>query len=122
MAETYDEMMRRRFREGLRRSGGLYEPEDIIQACKDGDMQMFTEGDSFIVTCIEPYPRKRVLNVVILVGHLEHLDALYLRVVQFAQDVAADYIRAVGRPGWERIQPARWGFHPVQTVWLKEIE
>lgn len=100
----------------------MFEPEDILDALARGEMQSFCEGESWVVSEIQLFPRKRVLNIVAMVGRLEDLDRLYPRVVQFAQDVAADFIRVVGRPGWESIEPSRWGFHPILSVWLKEIE
>lgn len=117
----YNQKMMRRFEEGLRRGGGLYTPQDIIDACRDGEMQMWTHEDSFAVTQIVNFPRKRILNVVLVVGHMKDLDSIWPNVLQFAQDVAVDFVRAVGRPGWINVIP-RWGFHPISSVWVREIE
>lgn len=100
--------------------GGLYEWEDILEAMANGSMQSFSDGQSFVLTRIVDYPRKRVLEILLLVGTVEEIHATEPRVIQFAQDHGCEAIIGYGRLGWEGVMPDGW--RKVFSFYIKELK
>lgn len=104
----------------LRIGGGTHELQDILDAIKSGSMQSFVSGDSWAVTQVAEFPRKRVLEVLFLVGRLEDVPALRDQVEAFGRAVGADFVRAYGRPGWEATAKSL-GWQPSQRIFAKDL-
>ena len=83
----------------LERMGGLYTLEDILERIADGRMQSFTEGNSWMITQIGVYPRRRVLELFATTGDLKD-RAVYDKVLAFAKEMGIDLLVGVGRRGW----------------------
>ena len=80
--------------------GGLFTVNDILERIAEGKMQSFVEGNSWAVTEIQAFPRRRVLTIVAALGDLEDLRILHDRVLQFAEAENCTLVRAFGRLGW----------------------
>lgn len=104
--------MRREYREELEQMleahGGFYTYEDILTLIHTGQMQSFADGDNWVVTQVNKFPRKTVLEVVIVVGDLEAVKAMEPRLLEFKEEVGADLIVASGRLGWLRAKNDGW--------------
>lgn len=118
-ASVYHEKLSR----ALARGGGFYGLSDLLERIADKRMQSFSCNNSWVVTQINQFPRKRMLDVVAAVGDLEDCRALHDQVVAFAEAEGADLIRAIGRRGWMPDATMR-GWRPISTnvVYLKELE
>jgi hypothetical protein len=86
----------------LDRMGGLYTLNDILTAIGEGRMQSFVENNSWAITQVNNYPRARALQLVAMVGHLEDVDALHAKILDYAAEVNAGLLSTYGRLGWIR--------------------
>jgi hypothetical protein len=86
----------------LDRMGGLYELSDILDALAKGRMQSFIYGNSWLVSQITLFPRRRVLEIVFALGDLGDLRILHGQVLKYAQDNNISLVSAHGRRGWFR--------------------
>lgn len=103
-------------------AGNTYTLEDILIEINEGRMQSFAEGESWAVTQIVDFPRKRYVEIVFAVGNLDELKAIYPRIEAFAKDNLADGMRAFGRPGWMRqFNIEKHGWSETTRVYLREF-
>lgn len=109
-----------RLGEALREAGDCYSLNDILDGISAGHFQSFAVGDSWAVTQILDFPRRRVLEIFMAVGWLGDMFELEERVEQFARQEGCTLIRAYGRKGWNRFAKSR-GWDNSHTVFTKEI-
>ncbi len=91
----------------LDRMGGLYTLHDILAKIAEGRMQSFMQGDSWMITQVMDFPRRRVLEIVALVGDVDECLAMHERLLDYANEIGATVIQAYGRKGWLRPGKAR---------------
>ncbi len=121
MTDPYDHM--EKIEQALQKNGGLYNFSDIIRCLERGEMQMFAEGDSLAITKVADFPRKRLLDIVLVYGELEEVLRLQHRVYAYALDVNADLIAAtLGRRGWEKQMYEGDGWKIAGAVYLKDMK
>ena len=96
------------------RRTGCYEPIDLLQMAMRGQVGIWiceVAGTvrAAIVTQIEQYPRKRVLEVMFLGGSdlRDWLDDAMDVLIAHAQQTGCDHLATLGRPGWARVLGAR---------------
>jgi hypothetical protein len=82
--------------------GGLYALSDILERIASGTMQSWVQGNSWAVTQISIYPRRRLLEIVAAVGDLKDCRILHGKILAFAREMNVDLIAAYGRRGWAR--------------------
>jgi hypothetical protein len=112
----------RRLARVLDRMGGLYTLNDILERIADGRMQSFAEGNSWLITEINLYPRARALDCLALVGDLRDGEALHDQALAFANRIDASLIRAYGRRGWiPQAKAHGWRLHTVNQVYHKDM-
>lgn len=104
----------------LRRMGGLYSFEDIMDKIRTGHMQSFAHRNTWVVTEVHDYPRRRVLDILFLVGDIADVHVLHHKVVTFAEGCGATLIRAFGRPGWTIFVRA-YNWEAVDVIYHKEL-
>lgn len=98
--------LNKRLAKALRLGGDTHTVDDIRQAVARGNMQCFVRGDSFIVTEVNEYPRKRVLNVFLAVGEMDDINSLLMsEVKQFAKEAECHAMQGYCRPGWKKVLP-----------------
>ncbi len=109
-------------REALRLFGDLYNLEDVLVAIDTGEMQSFVHKASgtWVITKVDQYPNKRVLNVVLGVGTAEGILALQKEVVQFGKDHECDLMWSVSRKGWERFMTPGWT--KTASIYIRELK
>lgn len=117
---THEEL-KGRLQHALNIAGNLHTLEDILDAINAGKMQSFAEGDTWCVTQIEQYPRRKVLDIVYVVGDINEVDAGYRRIIDFACAQGCSIIRAYGRIGWSKFLRER-GWEPQSILFHKEID
>lgn len=104
----------------LKRGGDLYTFDDIMEAIHTGDKQSFSHNQSWVVTEVHDFPRRRTLDVLLLVGDNDDFDVLHAKVMKFAEEVGATLVRAFGRSGWTKYAEAN-GWKVVDTVYYKDL-
>lgn len=106
--------------DALDRMGNTHSLEDIIALIQNGEMQSFVEGDTWAVTQLIDFPRRRVLEVFLVVGDMDAALKLYDQVMAFAQASGSDIVRCYARDGWGKWAKPR-GWTNGQRVFVKEI-
>lgn len=105
-----------RLRKLLEYQGGFYTVEDILQCIQVGTMQSFAQGDTWVVTQVHEFPRKKVLDIVFVLGERQDLHELEPQLEAFKQEIGADMMTATGRMGWLRSAFKGWEAHSVNFV------
>jgi hypothetical protein len=104
----------------LARMGHIYTPADLIDSVNRGDMQCFVDNDSFGLTEIVQYPRRRVLDIPCVVGNLDSSLRIHDQILEFAKDNKVTFMRAQARPGWWPYAK-KLGWERVNVVYHKEL-
>lgn len=104
----------------LERSGGFFTFEDILEAVRNGRMQSFTCNDSWAVVQTIDYPRKRVVDIVFVVGHMADMDVLESEVTGWAREIGATMLTTGARNGWQDRAKVR-GWRTVSQVFMKDL-
>jgi hypothetical protein len=111
--------MAAKMNEALKASGDVYDLIDIQDLLKDGMMQGHVEGDTWAITQVHDWPKKKSVNILYVVGSLENSIRLEGKITEWAKEIGADFITAVGRDGWwERRTP---GWKKVGTLYSKDL-
>lgn len=100
--------------------GGFYNIHDILERISDGRMQSFALNNSWVITEVQKYPRRKVLDVSIVVGDMEDFEPLYEQVLKFASEINASLIRGFGRRGWGKKLAAR-GLVEIGVTYHKDL-
>ena len=112
----------RKLQRALDRQGGLYALSDILEQIADGRMQSWVHNNSWAVTQISIYPRRRLLDIVAVVGDLGDCRILHAKLVKFANEMDVDLIASYGRRGWARLgQSLGWKVLSESYLYHKEL-
>jgi hypothetical protein len=111
---------REQVEQALALMGNTHSYEDILDMIDSGSMQSFSDGDTWAVTQVIDFPRKRVLEVFLVVGTLEGVTTIEPAVMDFAKHIGADIVRAFGRNGWLPASKS-FGWRNGQRLYLKEL-
>lgn len=103
----------------LKKFGDLYTIEDILERIKDGRMQSFARDETWAVTQINEYPRRKVLDLVFVVGDLDVLKPMEQDIIDFGRQQGCSLIMANGRMGWLREKFEGW--EAISCMFVKEI-
>lgn len=104
----------------LEMSGGFYTFEDIVATVRAGKMQSFTCNDSWAVVQTIDYPRKRVVDIVFVVGRLADMDVLESEVIGWAREQGAVMLTTGARNGWQDRAAIR-GWRTVSQIFMKDL-
>lgn len=112
----------KRLERALDRQGGLWALNDILERIADGRMQHFVRNNSWVVTQISVFPRRRVLEVVAAVGDLGDCRILHGQVLAYAKELGVDLVAAYGRKGWARDADRNgWKLKTTSYLYHKEL-
>jgi hypothetical protein len=112
--------------DALERSGGVYLPEDIKDACERNAMQLWLvtdEGDirAVVVTAVIDYPRKKVCQILICTGEGRgQWQEMIGLLEQWARDNGCDIFRPVARTGWARVLKP-FGYRQTHVILEKDL-
>lgn len=106
--------------EALAHMGGTHTFGDILEAIKDGRMQSFAEGDTWAVTQVLDFPRKRVLEIVLVAGDMADAKVLYDKVLAFGREIGCNLVRTFGRDGWAK-EAKDHGWLNGHRIFLKDL-
>ena len=106
----------------LDRQGGLFTLSDILERISDGRMQSWVENNSWAVTQISVYPRRRMVEIVAVVGDLGDCRKLNEKIINFANEMGVDLVAAYGRHGWSRLgERLGWKIKTVNTLYHRDL-
>lgn len=114
-----DPAMEKKFRRMLREGGDLYTLEDIGELIDAGKMQSFTFGETWIVTQVHDFPRRKVLDVAFVVGFISDAIQYLPQLYEYADKIGATLITGYGRDGWDAYSQPGW--RKVGTLYAREL-
>lgn len=86
----------------LLEGGETHTFDDILAGIRSNRYQWWPGLNSFVVTEIMDYPRKRVCHVFLAGGELEEIRAIRTWVEEWAKSIGCSAATIYGRAGWER--------------------
>jgi hypothetical protein len=92
--------MERKMQRWLRDMNHLYTPDDIMEEIEKGTLQSHTFGNTWVITAVHEWPRRKSVHIDLVVGTLEDAIAAEPQVCAWARSIGADLITGSGRPGW----------------------
>lgn len=104
----------------LNYSGGTHHLDDIREAVRAGEAQLWPGHRAAVVTEVITYPRKRVCNFFLAGGDLDELLRMLPVIEQWARDMGCAGMTIQGRPGWKRVL-GRHGYAPFFQALGKEL-
>lgn len=99
--------------------GDLYTFDDIMKLIEEGKMQSFVSKSTWIVTQVNIFPRKKILEISLVVGFLEEAVEALPQIYEFARKIGADKVTALGRDGWWKF--AEPGWYRVGGMFAKDL-
>ena len=103
-----DPVMADKMRRALKIGDDLFNLEDIEAGLASGDLQGHVEGDTWAITQVHQWPRKKAVNVLFVVGSLENSLKIETKVSEWAKEQGATLLTAVGRGGWWQHKTPGW--------------
>lgn len=104
---------RQELEEMLENSGGFYTYSDILDHVQSGKMQSFATENTWVVTQVNEFPRKKVVDIVFICGDYNDLPKLESQLEEFKDRIGADLLTATGRLGWLKKGLPGWVVHSV---------
>jgi hypothetical protein len=86
----------------LRYAAETYAYDDVVNAVQTGEMFFWPAQESFLVTEVAQFPRKRTLHIFLAGGKLSEVKSMDESLVAYANFLDCDAISLSGRPGWEK--------------------
>jgi hypothetical protein len=111
--------MLKKMARALRQADDMYDLGDIEIGLKTGNMQGHVEGNTWAITQVHDYPKKRTVNILFVIGELEDSVKLEAKIEEWAKSVDADLITAIGRDGWWEHRVPGW--RKLGTLYAKDI-
>jgi hypothetical protein len=114
-----DPKMARLMDKALQRGNSLFNWADIDENLKSGKMQGHVEGNTWAITQVHEWPRRKSVNILYVVGTMEDVPKLEAKIERWAKEIGADFMTAMGRDGWSKFCPADW--RKIGTLYSKDI-
>ena len=113
--------MERKVKRWLSDHDGCYQLEDLFAGIEDGTFQSHTFGDTWVITRVNQWPRRKSVHIELVAGDLKEfwdgLPSLY----EWTKDVGGDLITGSGRPGWTRFGEMWPGWHFTGHTFSKDL-
>lgn len=103
-----DPKMQKKFKKVLDQGNNVFNLEDIRNELQAGRMQSHVEGDTWAITQVHEWPRRKSVNILFVVGSLAESVRLEKKIEKWAKEIGADLITAVGREGWWNSHSPGW--------------
>jgi hypothetical protein len=107
----------------IRRSGGLYEPDDVKALVTGGGWSLWLAGDDKAVcaawtTVVKHFPRGKVLEIPFAggAGAEGWYEQALAETDKFAREMGCDRLRCAGRKGWARMGYRTIGYVHERTL------
>ena len=102
-------------RAALSHDDGTYGFGDVVAGILGGTMQLWTKGDSAIVTQVLLFPQRKTLRIFLACGDQATLRTMEAPIERWAVSVGCRDAMIVGRKGWARsyLKEAGWTAAPL---------
>ena len=107
--------MDRKILRALRVAGDTHTAGDMDDAIRAGQMQLWLDGRSVVVTELVAFPRYNVINIALAAGELDAVMAWQPTIEQFGRENGASRMRMLGREGWSAVLP-KYGWRQDRRV------
>ena len=115
-----DPAMLKKMERVLKMNNNVFNLEDIREELQSGRMQSHSVGDTWAITQVHQWPRRKSVNVLFVVGSLGDSYQMEKRIEEWAvREAGADLITAVGRDGWWNKRTPDW--KKMGTIYSKDI-
>lgn len=114
-----DPTMAKKLSRALKEGGDLHTLEDIATALTCGEMQSHVEGETWAITQVQVYPRKKVVYIWYIIGVQMDIGDLEDKITAWAKDIGARSITSIGRGGWWKLKTPGWKMAGI--VYSKDI-
>jgi hypothetical protein len=112
--------MIKKLERALQMGHDLYTFDEIMDGIYAGKFQSFAHGDTWCVTRVYDFPRKRVLDIFLVVGNIGEFHILEEQVTEYAKGIGANKMTATGRLGFEGYLDRGW--KKTAVVYDKELD
>lgn len=114
-----DPQMLKKMAQALGHGDDLYTLDDIEDALLKGEMQGHVEGNTWAITQVQEFPRRKVVHILFVIGEMRDLPKLEGKIQVWARDLGATMLTAVGRDKWWVIRTPGW--RTTGTAYAKDI-
>lgn len=110
----------------IERCDGTHDEDDVLRQILTGQLKLWREGSSAVLTEFQSYPKFRALHCFLVGGTLAEVLKIEERLVPFAilngciRPDGMPAITACGRSGWARVLKDR-GWREVTTFIQKDV-
>jgi hypothetical protein len=115
-----DPLMVKRMAKALDMAGNVYTLTDIMGQIEKGTLQSHVENDTWAVTQVQNFPRKKVVDILYVVGYLDDSLRMEKKLEHWAGELGADMLTAAGREGWWNFRTPGW--KQTGTMYAKELK
>lgn len=105
----------------LEYSGGTHTLRDVLEALTKDVLQFWPGRNSFLITELEQYPRKKNCHIFLAGGNLTELEEMLPKVEDWAREQGCSAMTLTGRKGWTRSFLPGAGYEVKWTVMGKEL-
>jgi len=85
---------------------------DINKLVEKGKLKIFQNKDGVLITHLVPYPKKKILSILLGAGTLDKVLSLVPKVEDYAKENGCTELIFAGRKGWEKVLPD-WKFKNI---------
>jgi len=117
--EITDEEKEVKFRKALSLLDDLYNFEEVMDRIQTGLFQSFSDGQTWVITQVHKFPRRTLLDIVLIVGEMEGYFKMLPDIEQYGRIIGAYKIIGMGRDGWERNPQPGW--KKIASVYAKDL-
>lgn len=110
-----------RIEQALEYAGGTHTALDVLAAIGTDHLQFWPGADSFLVTELEVYPRKKVCHIFLAGGHLDELQRMLRGIEAWAVTQGCQAVTLTGRAGWAKSFLKHDGYEVKWTAMAKEL-
>ena len=103
-----DPGMAKKMAKALKCNHDVFNLDDIREHLKNGKMQGHVEGDTWAITQVHEWPRQKSVNILYVIGSIENSLKLENKIEEWAKEIGAGFITAVGRDGWWEHRTPGW--------------
>jgi hypothetical protein len=103
-----DPEMGEKLARALKAGNDLYSLSDIHDALVHGSMQGHVIGDTWVLTRVHDWPKRRSVDIMFVVGHLEEALQSEGDLVKWSKGLGASLMTATGRDGWWEHRTPGW--------------
>lgn len=104
----------------LRYAGETFLYQDVVDHVQEGDMFFWPAEESFLVTEVAQFPRKRTLHIFLAGGKLSEVKSMDESLIAYATALGCTAISLCGRAGWEKALK-HLGYKKIHTTIGKNI-